>query len=175
MDRNDLREERNPLMNEISRGEELNVRIGLYLGVAALALTAPASAAWQQASSKHFVIYGDMPTEEMKDYAERLETFDSAARLIRSMKDPTVGDGNRVQVLVVSSMLDVNRLYGDAQAGVGGYYMGLVSGPIIVTPRKIRLLNNRTQKIDPEAVFFHEYTHHLQLQSTQRPMPSTLR
>ena len=150
------------------------MRIGLFLGAAALAITTPAAAAWQQASSKHFIIYGDMPTEEMKVYAEKLEKFDAAARLIRSMKDPTIGDGNRVQVLVVSSMLDVNRLYGSAEAGVGGYYMGLVSGPIIVTPEKIRRLNTRTDKIDPEAVFFHEYTHHLQLQSTQRPMPMWL-
>ncbi len=153
----------------------MNVRISYLAGAAAAALAAmPASAQWQQATSKHFVIYGDMPEAQMRDYATRLEKFDAVARLIRSMKDPTVGDGNRVQVLVVSSMLDVNRLYGAADAGVGGYYMGLVSGPIIVTPETIRRLNGRTDKIDPEAVFFHEYTHHLQLQSTQRPMPMWL-
>jgi hypothetical protein len=150
------------------------VRFSLFLGVAAMAAAAPASAAWQQASSKHFLIYGDMPAEEMKAYATKLEKFDAASRLIRSMKDPTVGDGNRVQVFVVSSMLDVNRLYGDAEAGVGGYYVGDVSGPYIVTPQKIRRLNTRTDRIAPEVVFFHEYTHHLQLQSTQKPMPAWL-
>jgi len=150
------------------------MRSTLFFGSAALALAAPAGAAWQQASSKHFVIYGDMPADQMKEYAEKLEKFDAVARLIRSMKDPTVGDGNRVQVFVVSSMLDVNRLLGDAEGGVGGYYMGLVSGPFIVTPEKIRRLNTRTDRIDPEVVFFHEYTHHLQLQSTQKPMPAWL-
>ena len=139
-----------------------------------MALAAPASAAWQQASSKHFLIYGDMPAQEMQAYATKLEKFDAASRLIRTMKDPTVCDGNRVQVFVVSSMLDVNRLYGDAEAGVGGYYVGDVSGPYIVTPEKIRRLNTRTDRIDPEVVFFHEYTHHLQLQSTQKPMPAWL-
>ena len=64
------------------------MRIGLFLGVAALAMTAPASAAWQQASSKHFVIYGDMTTEEMTAYAAKLEMFDAAARLVRKMGDP---------------------------------------------------------------------------------------
>lgn len=150
------------------------IKLKLLLAASSVAMAAPAGAAWQQASSKHFIIYGDMPAAEMKDYAEKLEKFDAAARLIRSMPDPVVGDGNRVQVLVVSSMLDVNRLYGHAEAGVGGYYMGLVSGPIIVTPQKIRRLNTRTDKIDPEVVFFHEYTHHLQLQSTNKPMPSWL-
>lgn len=147
-----------------------NLKWVLAASVAAVA--APAGAAWQQASSKHFIIYGDMPAEEMKAYASKLETFDAAARLIRSMKDPTVGDGNRVQVFVVSSMLEVNRLLGEAGGRVGGYYQGLVSGPLIVTPQKIRRLNLRTDRIEPEVVFFHEYTHHLQLQNTQRPMPA---
>ena len=150
------------------------MRFSFYLGAAALASAMPASAAWQQASSKHFLIYGDMPTAEMQAYSAKLEKFDAASRLIRSMRDPAVGDGNRVQVFVVSSMLDVNRLYGDAEAGVGGYYVGDVSGPYIVTPESIRRLNTRTDRIDPQVVFFHEYTHHLQLQSTQKPMPAWL-
>lgn len=154
-------------------GEELNVRIGLYMGAAAVALAAPAAATWQQATSKHFIIYGDMPTEEMKLYASRLETFDAAARLVRKMDDPVVGDGNRVQVLVVPTMLDVNRTLGSAEAGVGGYYVGTVTGPYIVTPRKARqILDYR--KLAPETVFFHEYTHHLMLQNTNVPMPMWL-
>lgn len=150
------------------------MRFGLTLGAAALVIASPSVAAWHQASSKHFLIYGDMPVEEMRAYATKLEKFDAAARLIRKMNDPQVGDGNRVQVFVVSSMLDVNRLYGDAEAGVGGYYVGDVSGPYIVTPQKIRRLNTRTDRIAPEVVFFHEYTHHLQLQTTRKPMPAWL-
>ena len=149
------------------------MRIGLFLGAAALAMVTPASAAWHQASSKHFVIYGDMPLEEMQSYASRLEKFDAAARLVRKMPDPNVGDGNRVQVLVVPTMLDVNRTLGNAGAGVGGYYVGGVSGPYIVTPRKARQILDYA-KLEPEVVFFHEYTHHLMLQNTNKPMPSWL-
>ena len=146
----------------------------LFICAAALALAAPAAAGWVKAESKHFVIYGDMPIEEMKSYAERLEKFDAAARFIRSMKDPAVGDGNRVQVLVVPSLLDVNRSLGSAEAGVAGYYRGDVSGPVIVTPRKTRRLSDSTIKQNPENVFFHEYTHHLMLQNTNKPMPAWL-
>ncbi|HEV2043370.1 MAG TPA: hypothetical protein VGR05_01705, partial [Sphingomicrobium sp.] len=138
-----------------------------------MAMTTPASAAWHQASSKHFVIYGDMPLEEMQSYANRLEKFDAAARLVRKMPDPNVGDGNRVQVLVVPTMLDVNRTLGNAGAGVGGYYVGGVTGPYIVTPRKARQILDYA-KLEPEVVFFHEYTHHLMLQNTNKPMPSWL-
>lgn len=149
------------------------MRIGLFLGAAALAMTSPAAAVWQQASSKHFIIYGDMTRDELQAYATRLEKFDAAARLVRKMPDPDVGDGNRVQVLVVPTMLDVNRTLGSAQAGVGGYYVGTVTGPFIVTPRKARQILDY-QKLEPEVVFYHEYTHHLMLQNTNKPMPSWL-
>jgi hypothetical protein len=142
-------------------------------GVALLAVASPSTAAWQQASSKHFLIYGDMPAEDMKTYARKLETFDAAARLLRKQPDPVVGDGNRVQVFVVPSLLDVNRLYGNADSGIGGYYYGTVTGPFIVTPLKSRqVLDYR--RLTPETVFFHEYTHHLQLQNSNRPMPTWL-
>jgi tetratricopeptide (TPR) repeat protein len=143
------------------------------LGAVTLALAMPANAAWQQASSKHFVIYGDMPAEEMQAYATKLETFDAAARLIRRMKDPTVGDGNRVHVYVVPTDLDVNRTLGTAAGDVLGYYVDDVRSPYIVTPLKVRR-DRDDRQFSPETVFFHEYTHHLQLQSTNRPMPAWL-
>ena len=149
------------------------MRIGLFLGVAALAVTSPAAAAWQQASSKHFVIYGDMTTEEMTAYAKKLEKFDAAARLIRKQNDPAVGDGNRVHVYVVPTDLDVNRTLGSAESGVLGYYEDDVRSPFIITPRKVRRDNNN-RNFAPESVFFHEYTHHLQLQSSNRPLPAWL-
>lgn len=149
------------------------IKWGGMLAAGAAMMAAPASAEWLQASSKHFVIYGDMPEAEMRSYAERLEKFDAAARLIRKQTDPTVGDGNRVHVYVVPNDLDVNRTLGSAEAGVLGYYEDDVRSPYIITPRKVRRdLDNR--QFDPEVVFFHEYTHHLQLQSSNRPLPAWL-
>ena len=150
-------------------------KLGWVLAAGSALASVPAAAQWHQATSKHFIIYGDMPAEEMKAYATKLETFDAAARLIRSMKDPEVGDGNRVQVFVTPSMLEVNRLFGgNAESGILGYYVGNVEGPYIVTPRKIRMMGQNLKKTPPENVFFHEYTHHLQLQNTNKPMPAWL-
>lgn len=150
------------------------MRVSTLMAAAALtAIASPAAADWYQASSKHFVIYGDMPEAELKSYATRLETFDAAARLIRSMKDPAVGDGNRVHVYVVPTDLDVNRTLGSAEAGVLGYYVDDVRSPFIITPRKVRR-DRDDRNFAPESVFFHEYTHHLQLQSTNKPMPAWL-
>ena len=152
------------------------MRIGLYLGAAALALatSATASAAWQKASSKHFIIYGDMTTEEMKAYAEKLEKFDAAARLIRAMPDPSLGDGNRLQVFVVSDLTAIGRLVGSNDYGIAGYFMGPVSGPVAVVPEKVRSRYAGQVKMTGENVFFHEYTHSLQLQNTNKPLPQWL-
>ncbi len=150
------------------------MRFSLYFGAAALALAAPASAAWQQASSKHFIIYGDMPAEEMKTYATKLETFDAAARLVRSMTDPNVGDGNRLQVFVVSDLNAVGRLVGSNDYGIAGYFMGPVSGPVAVVPEKVRKQHADDDTMTGEEVFFHEYTHSLQLQNTSKPLPQWL-
>ena len=150
----------------------MNNLVKILVGTSAL-VSVPAAAEWQQASSKHFVIYADMPVDELKAYATKLETFDAAARLIRKMNDPTVGDGNRVHVYVVPNDLDVNHTLGGSDLGVLGYYNDDVRSPYIITPRKVRRdLDNRN--FDPKTVFFHEYTHHLQLQSTNRPMPAWL-
>ncbi|MES2904071.1 MAG: hypothetical protein V4696_07795 [Pseudomonadota bacterium] len=152
------------------------MRIGLYLGAAALALTVSAqtSAAWQKASSKHFIIYGDMTTAEMKAYAEKLETFDAAARLIRAMPDPSLGDGNRLQVFVVSDLTAIGRLVGSNDYGIAGYFMGPVTGPVAVVPEKVRSKTPGEAKMTGENVFFHEYTHALQLQNTSKPLPQWL-
>ena len=150
------------------------MRLSLYAGAAALALTSPANAAWQQASSKHFIIYGDMPAEEMKAYAQKLETFDAAARLIRSMKDPSLGDGNRLHVFVVSDLTAIGRLVGSNDYGIAGYFMGPVTGPVAVVPEKVRQKRFGEAKMTGEQVFFHEYTHSLQLQNTSKPLPQWL-
>ena len=61
----------------------------------------PAHAAWQRASSKHFIIYSDENPNDLRWFADRLERFDSAVRNVRAMSDPTIGDGNRLTVFVV--------------------------------------------------------------------------
>ncbi len=150
------------------------MRFNLYFGAAALAMAAPASAAWQQASSKHFIIYGDMPAEEMKAYATKLETFDAAARLVRSMPDPDLGDENRLQVFLVSDLNAVGRLVGSIDYGIAGYFMGSVTGPVAVVPEKMRKQHVADDTMTGEQVFFHEYTHSLQLQNTSKPLPQWL-
>src|SRR5688572_1182198 len=80
----------------------------------------PAWAQWHEAKSKHFIIYGDMKPGEIQKYAERLERFDQAVRLLRQMPDPALSDANRLTIYVLRNEGSVERLVG---GGAYGIYM----------------------------------------------------
>ena len=142
------------------------MRFALYAGLFA-AIAAPGSAAWQRATSAHFIIYADQSPAELKGFVEKLERFDKAVRVTRAMADPPVGDGNRLTVFVVSGPLEVQRLQRGANSGIAGFYRSGATGSIAVVPRKM----SRDAMMTAEVVFFHEYAHHLMFQELSTPYP----
>ena len=91
-----------------------------FLALVVALVAAPAPAEWQRASSPHFIIYADESPEKLRAFAEKLERFDKAVRVARTMKDPPIGDGGRLTVLVVPGVFDVKLL----QPGIGGNSAG---------------------------------------------------
>lgn len=136
-----------------------------WLCAAALFAAAPAQAAWYRAASKHFVIYANENPKELQAFAAKLERFDQAARISMSMADPEVGDGNRLTVFVVPTENDVHLIMGNKKAWQAGFYTGRVQGSLAYVPRRTE------SNDDPDAIFFHEYTHHLMMQDLDRPYP----
>lgn len=136
----------------------------------AVAASAPLTAAWQRASSPHFVIYADQRPAELKAFAEKLERFDQAVRIARSMKDPPIGDCNRLTVFIVHGALDVRILQPGTGGNALGFYMPHYWGSIAVVPRLV----SRGSATTPETVFFHEYAHHLMLSDMRTPIPMWL-
>ena len=137
--------------------------------IAALALPSTAHAAWQEAKSKHFIIYGDQKPEELLQFAERLERFDQAVRHVRGMDDPALTDAARLNIYVLRNEYSVGRLAGNRS--VAGFYNARASGAVAFVPRKSSG-DNRIWDLDAEAIFFHEYAHHLQLQFASGAIPS---
>ncbi|MFP5330371.1 MAG: hypothetical protein ACLGHC_09605 [Alphaproteobacteria bacterium] len=141
----------------------------LFLFAAAsLAWTMPALAAWHEAKSKHFIIYSDDSPERLRAYAVKLEKFDRAVRVARSMQDYPVGDGNRLTVFVVKDEKTVRQLANDKSGFLSGFYIGRASGPLAFVPRK------QEDSSKPDLIFFHEYAHHLMMQALDRPYPEWL-
>lgn len=131
-----------------------------------LAFSSPASAAWNVAQSRHFVIYANESSGQLSDFANKLERFDQAARLAMRMDDPDQGKGNRLKIFVLSTPQDVRSVIGDKTGWIAGAYTGRVSGSLAYVPRS---LDN--PRVDPDDIFFHEYTHHLMMQALDRPYP----
>lgn len=133
---------------------------------------AAAQAKWHRASSAHFVIYADQQPDKLRELAVRLEKFDKAVNFVRKLKDYPPGEGNRLTIFVVEDLSELRRLLGLRYGGVAGLYRGRASGPIAIVPRTTG--TGYKGEIKPEAVFYHEYAHHLMLQNVNYPMPQWL-
>ena len=147
----------------------------LWLALAASALLGatgtPAQAAWYEAKSKHFVIYADWNPKQLQTYANKLERFDQAVRWVMHYQDPPIGDGNRVTVFALSTIDAVQRMV-DKRAGnfanIAGFYVPRAEGCLAFVPL---VVSKEATGLDTNSVFFHEYTHHLQLENLDRPYP----
>jgi tetratricopeptide (TPR) repeat protein len=140
------------------------------------ALTAFAGAAhaeWREARSKHFIIYSDGSLDELRDFATKVEKFDAAVRVIRRMTDPPLGDHGRLTVYVLRSSSSVARMYGSSRS-VAGFYSPRASGSIAFVHREREAgvpEEYRQFMLTADAVFFHEYFHHLMLSDIQAALP----
>lgn len=136
----------------------------------AMLAAAPGEAAWHRASSTHFVIYADDEPAKLRAFAEKLERFDKAVRTARGMADHKVGEGNRLTVFVVKDVSAVQELKRGNDSGVAGFYRTRATGSVAVVPRETR----RQSEMTADAIFFHEYAHHLMFQDLTTPMPPWL-
>ena len=142
----------------------------LRLSAAALAVAVPAaaSAAWQEAKSRHFIIYADLKPDQIKSFAERLERFDQAVRRVRAAPDPELTDAQRLTVYALRSESAVAKLAGGSL--IRGFYRPDASGSAAFVPRSAGS-KHVDWDLDTEEIFFHEYAHHLQLEASSVALP----
>lgn len=124
---------------------------GLSLG----GVAQPASADWHEASSKHFVVYSEQRPEKLRAFADELERFDKAMRVMWGLQDRDIGSAGRVTVYVVDEVADVARL--SKSRGIAGFYSGRATGPVAFVPRKA---GTSDTDLSATAILFHEYAHH---------------
>jgi predicted ABC-class ATPase len=77
-----------------------------YIALACFSLfliAATARADWLEASSDHFVIYGDESERDVGQFAERLELYHSAMAYLFAKPQTKPGPSNRVTIFVVST------------------------------------------------------------------------
>lgn len=117
-----------------------------------------AAAAWHQASSAHFVVYSDDKPENVRAFAERLERFDKALRLIRGVPDDVVPDAARVRVFRIGTVQTISDLFSSKRNMVAGFYNERVEGAYAFVPQTAS--KGAGLDLDGQSILFHEYTHH---------------
>lgn len=115
-----------------------------------------AHAAWSQAKTPHFTVYGEMSDDALRRFAEKLEKFDFLLRTVTGVMDPKAG--SPVKVYLLSGMGKVQQLIRNKNAA--GFYSTSERNAFAVLPR---LAKTGQFDMGSEEILFHEYTHHFML------------
>lgn len=127
------------------------------LAASLLSVSGVAHAAWTEAKTKHFLIYGDMSEAKLRQFADQMERFDAATRQILKATET-----KPVTIYVVEDIGSVEKLIG--RRGVGGFYRPSVHGSFMVIPLKVQ--GNNTVTNIGRNIYLHEYAHHMTLSTT---------
>lgn len=137
----------------------------------ALLWPAAASAEWRKAVSEHFIVYGDVPEQGLRGFAQNLERFDQLLRMVTNVRTPPTG--RKLTVFVVESDERVRRLTGNAGTGVVGLYMSSLGGARAIVP--YRKTDSGKWGVEGVEILQHEYVHHFMWQNAPAPYPAWYR
>lgn len=127
------------------------------------AVATPAAADWRRAESPRFIIYSDGDVGVLRDYAQKLETFDRLLRALHGLPLSEIPD-RKLPIYLVGSQRDIQQVRLGSGSTIQGFY----------TPRDedIFAIAVRTRKQD--EVLLHEYVHHFMLQNFSAAYPGWL-
>src|SRR3546814_18367930 len=83
----------------------------------------PAHAEWQEASSRHFLVYGDVSARQVRAYAERLERYDSALRFITGQAETAASRRHPVTVYLLPRLSAVRKPSSPNTSPVTGFHV----------------------------------------------------
>ena len=137
--------------------------------IAFFLFTATAHAEWLEASSDHFVIYGDQNEKAIREFADRLERFHAGMSLFLRRPAAKPSPSNRVSVYVVTNEAKVRQVVGATDRYVAGIYLPRAGASIAIVPK---LRGARSQyDMSGETILYHEYAHHFMWTLTARTFP----
>jgi tetratricopeptide (TPR) repeat protein len=137
--------------------------------IAVLLLAPVARADWLEASSDHFVIYGDQGEKSIREFADRLERFHAGMSVILRRPQTKPSASNRVAIYVVSNEAKVRQVVDADNRYLAGIYLPRAGASIAIVPK----LKGPRSKHDMsgETVLYHEYAHHFMWNLTARTFP----
>lgn len=146
------------------------------VAAAAALLSSAASAEWYEARTNHFIIYSQSKKADTLAFAEKLERFDNALRVLqRKPYNVAAPDPAKVVIFRYGDNRDIGELAGSR--GVAGFYIPRAAYSVSFTPvSEYRATGSaeRTEsriELSAETVLFHEYTHHFMLRNFPTAYP----
>lgn len=138
------------------------------LAAAGLSMTTPAKANWYKAESPHFVVYAQDSERDVAKFAEILERFHAAMGIMTGRKDVVPSPSNRVVIFAVGSEAAVQKLVGDKNRNIAGFYMPRAGGSRAFVPN----ISASTVETDFSlTILLHEYAHHFLMSTSRYAMP----
>lgn len=127
----------------------------------ALGLPSTASAEWLRAETQHFIIYGDTNERTLRNYAQKVQRFDSFLRTYYPIQSEY--EIPKLEVYLADGRRDMLRAEPSIGASVAGFY----------SPNSGRIhAVVDTDSVSGTLVLFHEYAHHFMFQMKADAYPS---
>lgn len=143
----------------------------VVFGLAVIGISGGARAEWLEASTSHFVVYGNVSQRKITAFADKLERFGAAVRYLFELPEPEGGASNRVIIYLVSGIGGVQHYYGGGAENVAGFYRNRAEGPVIFTPDSVDSSGSGNVA---DEILFHEFTHHMLLSNSAAIYPGWL-
>lgn len=150
----------------------------LYFVLLAVLFAAPARADWWVADTDHFIVYSESNSKDARVFAERLERFAQAMRIMQKMPVTPGKKNGRLTIYRSGTISDIARLYGDASSSVAGFYIPRASGSVAFVPAHEErsttpgVRDDDSRQLDSEGILFHEYAHSFMLQHFPAAYPA---
>jgi len=144
------------------------MRSRIVSGCAIFLFAATAGADWLQATSDHFVIYGNESSKSIRDFSERLELFRAAMASIFPKQQAKPSPSNRVTIFIVDNRAKVRELARTDNRFTAGFYVARAGASVAVVPT---LDWASSSGASGATILYHEYAHHFMYGLTSRAYP----
>jgi len=140
-------------------------RTGIFLAIAlVVGCAAPAQAQWLKAESPRFAIYSDAAENDLRRYAQELETFESLLRALHGLPMRGVPD-RPLDLYLVRHHASMKRIRPNLSDSIAGFYTSSTDTVFAIgvhgRERNARATGERENQ---DQIMRHEYVHHFMLQ-----------
>lgn len=146
--------------------------------MAALFMALPAQAqTWHEAETAHFIVKSRDSENSTREFAALMERFDRGLRFLNGLPENHVeaSRANKPIIYRFGDYVDMSRMYGNASAGVGGFFIPRAGASVAFAPARRQRSNNARERRDRtdsiEQVLLHEYTHYFMMQNFPAAYP----